>query len=82
VEEILHNRKSRFDIALFYTGGKDSSYMLYYLSKVKGLRVLALTWEIPYMSESAASSIENAKKAFQNVECPTHTVNHNDLRKI
>ena len=65
VEDIPRSKKSRFDIALFYTGGKDSTYLLYYLSKVKGLRVLALTWEIPYMSESAAKSIANAKKVFQ-----------------
>ena len=44
VENIPRSKRSRFDIALFYTGGKDSTYLLYYLSKVKGLRVLALTW--------------------------------------
>ncbi len=82
LEEIPRSKKSRFDIALFYTGGKDSTYLLYYLSKVKGLRVLALTWEIPYMSESAAKSIDNAKKTFQNVEFITRTVNQNELRRI
>lgn len=82
LEEIPCSQKSRFDIALFYTGGKDSTYMLYYLSKVKGLRVLALTWEIPYISDSAAKSIENAKKTFQNVEFITRSMNQNDLRRI
>ena len=82
VTDIPRSRKSRFDIALFYTGGKDSTYMLYYLSKVMGLRVLALTWEIPYMSESAAKSIANAKRIFQNVEFITRSVNPNDLRKM
>ena len=43
------SKHSRFDVAVFYTGGKDSTYVLYYLSKVLGLRVLALTWEIPFM---------------------------------
>ena len=82
LEEIPRSRKSRFDIALFYTGGKDSTYMLYYLSKVKGLRVLALTWEIPYMSECAAKSVENAKKMLDNVEFITRSVCKNDLRTI
>lgn len=82
VEKIPHCKKSRFDIALFYTGGKDSTYMLYYLSKVMGLRVLALTWEIPYMSDSAIKSIENAKRVFQNVEFVTRTVSQNDLRRV
>jgi len=82
LDEIPRSKKSRFDIALFYTGGKDSTFMLYYLSKVKGLRVLAMTWEIPYISECAAKSIENAKKSFHNVEFITRSVNQNDLRTI
>ncbi len=82
VDAIPRSPKSRFDIALFYTGGKDSTYMLHYLSKVMGLRVLALTWEIPFMSESAVRSIANAKKAFDNVEFITRAMNQNDLRKI
>ena len=67
IDEIPRSKKSRFDVALFYTGGKDSTYLLYYLSKVKGLRVLALTWEIPFISESAKASIEGAKRAFDRV---------------
>jgi len=82
VENIPRSKKSRFDIALFYTGGKDSTYLLYYLSKVKGLRVLALTWEIPYISENAAKSITNAKKTFHNVEFITRTVSQSDLRRF
>ena len=62
VDEIPVSKKSRFDVAVFYTGGKDSTYLLYYLSKIKKLRVLALTWELPYISECARKSIENAKE--------------------
>lgn len=82
MEDIPHSKKSRFDVALFYTGGKDSTYMLYHLSKVKNLRVLAMTWEIPYMSESAVKSIKNAKMYFKNVEFITRSVSQNDLKKI
>ncbi|MBE6563411.1 MAG: hypothetical protein E7660_06705 [Ruminococcaceae bacterium] len=82
VDEIPRSKKSRFDIALFYTGGKDSAYLLYYLSEVKGLRVLALTWEIPYISDSAAKSIENAKKIFGNVEFISRSVSQNVLRRF
>ena len=82
LEDIPRSKKSRFDIALFYTGGKDSTYLLYYLSKVKGLRVLALTWEIPFISESAAKSIENAKKVFGNVEFITRSVNQMELKRL
>ena len=82
VEDIPHAKNSRFDAALFYTGGKDSTFLLYYLAKVKKLRILALTWEIPYISESAKKSIENAKKRFSNVEFITRSMSSNDLRKI
>lgn len=77
-----HYKKSRFDVAVFYTGGKDSTYLLYYLAKVQHLRVLALTWEIPFMSDSAMASIENAKRHFPTVEFVTRKVADNDLKKI
>lgn len=75
-------KKSRFDIGLFYTGGKDSTYLLYYLSKVLNLKVLAMTWEIPFMSSSSKKSIENAKNKLDNVEFIIKKINDNDLRKI
>lgn len=76
------SKKSRFDVAVFYTGGKDSTYLLYYLSKVQRLRVLALTWEIPYMSDSARKSIENAKNHLDTVEFITRRVSNDDLKLI
>ncbi len=82
VTEIPRSEKSRFDVALFYTGGKDSTYLLYYLAKKKGLRVLALTWEIPFQSDSAKQSIENAKKHFDTVEFISRSVNKADMIKI
>ncbi len=76
------SKKSRFDVAVFYTGGKDSTFLLYYLSKVLNLRVLALTWEIPYMSDCARKSIEGAKKHLNSVEFIIRKVADDDLKKI
>lgn len=76
------SRKSRFDVAVFYTGGKDSTYLLYYLAKVQNLRVLACTWEIPFASECAKRSIEGAKRALSTVEFISRKVSDEDLRKI
>ena len=76
------SKRSRFDVAVFYTGGKDSTYLLYYLSKVLKLRVLALTWEIPYISDCAKQSIENAKRSLDSVEFISRRVANNDLKKI
>lgn len=82
IDEVPKSKKSRFDIAVFYTGGKDSTFLLYYLAKVKKLRVLALTWEIPFISPWAKESIEGAKKAFSNVEFITRKIAWNDLKKV
>ncbi|MBQ4042356.1 MAG: hypothetical protein IJD06_00045 [Clostridia bacterium] len=82
VRNIPHAKKSRFDIALFYTGGKDSTFLLYHLAKMQGLRVLALTWETPFLSDSAKASIEGAKRAFPNVEFLSRQVAETDLRRI
>lgn len=82
IKDIPRSKKSRFDIAVFYTGGKDSTYLLYYLSVVKNLRVLALTWEIPFMSETARRSIENAKKRLNNVEFISRRILDFDLKLI
>lgn len=76
------SKKSRFDIAVFYTGGKDSTYLLYYLAKRLGLRVLALTWEIPFMSDSARASIENAKTRMPSVEFISRRIADADLKTI
>ncbi len=82
ISEIPKSKKSRFDVAVFYTGGKDSTYLLYYLSKVKKLKVLALTWIIPYASDCALKSIENAGKYLDGVEFVTRRINADDLKTI
>ena len=76
------SKKSRFDVAVFYTGGKDSTYLLYYLAKVLDLRVLALTWELPFISECAKQSIEGAKRTLGKVEFITRKIADEDLKKI
>lgn len=63
-------------------GGKDSTYLLYYLSKVLHLRGLALTWIIPFASESALKSIENTRKKLESVEFVTRSANLDDLKKF
>ena len=82
MNDFTRSKKSRFDVAVFYTGGKDSTYLLYYLSEIKKLRVLALTWEIPYASDSALKSLENARKKLDKVEFITRSVCTEDMRTI
>lgn len=72
----------KYDAAVFYTGGKDSSYLLYHLAKVQKLRVLALCWETPYMSPWARESVENARKALPQVRFIVEKAPEAELKAI
>jgi hypothetical protein len=41
-----------------------------------------MTWDMPFMSDSAKASIENAKRAFDNVEFISRAVSDEDMKKI
>ncbi len=73
---------SRYDAAVFYTGGKDSSYLLYYLARIQGLRVLALCWETPFMSDWARESIKNARKRLPSVDFLVEAAPEAELKRI
>ncbi len=81
LREKLADNKSRFDVMVLYTGGKDSSYLLWYLAKKLGLRVLACTWDMPFNSETTLRNIKNAQKKLPNVEFITRTIAPEDLKK-
>lgn len=42
--------KQKYDAVIMYTGGKDSGYAAYYLSKKLGLKVLAVTWDNGFLT--------------------------------
>jgi hypothetical protein len=66
--KVKDNPESRFDVMVLYTGGKDSSYMLWLLARKLGLRVLAAFWNMPYCSDAAYQNIERAKRRMTEVE--------------
>lgn len=72
----------RYDAAVFYTGGKDSSYLLYHLSRERGLRVVALCWETPFMSDWARQSIQRARERLPEVDFVVEAAPEEDLRQI
>lgn len=52
LEEILQERTgAEYDVAVMYSGGKDSAYLLYLLKEVYNLRVLAVTIDNGYENE-------------------------------
>lgn len=50
--------KSEYDCLLLYSGGKDSTYVLYQLIEM-GIRVLACTFDNGFISEAATQNIQN-----------------------
>ena len=73
---------ARYDAAVFYTGGKDSSWLLYHLVKEQKLRVAALTWETPFMSPWARESIEHARAALPETDFFVERAPEEQLKKI
>ncbi len=62
------NTQSRFDVMVLYTGGKDSSYMLWLLARKLKLRVMAAFWNMPYCSKAAYENIQRAREKMPEVE--------------
>lgn len=82
VPEIPPSPDRRYDVAVFYTGGKDSSYLLYHLACEQKLRVLALCWAIPFASNWAKESIRQAQRHLPQVDFLVEAAPEEDLRKI
>jgi tRNA(Ile)-lysidine synthase TilS/MesJ len=55
--EQVKTSRSVYDAVMAYSGGKDSSYILTYLSGQLGLRVLAVTFDHGFVSPRANSNI-------------------------
>jgi hypothetical protein len=51
--------RRKYDAVLLYTGGKDSGYAAYYLSKILKLKVLALTWDNGFFGEMHLQNLTN-----------------------
>lgn len=52
-----------YDFVVCLTGGKDSSFALYYMSMVLKARVVAFTWDNYLIRDTAWTNIHNALKA-------------------
>lgn len=61
VQKILKNsdENREYDCVVGYSGGRDSSYLLYFAKNVLKLRVLAITLEHDFMPEQTKKNIEN-----------------------
>lgn len=64
---IKENTHGAISCIIPLSGGKDSSYVLYYATKVLGLKVIALNYDSGFQSELA---IENIKRACRILNVP------------
>ena len=68
------NKDSRFDVMVLCTGGKDSTYLLWYLAKKLGLRVLAASWNMPYTNDTCRGNVRRALELLPGVELVERTL--------
>ena len=54
--------KGNYDVLVPFTGGKDSSFVLWYAKKVLKVRPLAFTWNNYLSPEAALLNIENVTR--------------------
>ena len=78
-EKILSVASMDYDCVVPLSGGKDSSYVLYYAVKKLGLRVLAVNYNSGFQSPQATANVVNACKSL-NVPLKVFHANLN-LRK-
>jgi len=65
IREIKKLRKdSKYDCLLMFSGGKDSSYLLYFLSQELGLDVATITLSHRFLDEKTLQNIESFSKRF------------------
>jgi hypothetical protein len=76
-EELINACKgnsSRFDVMALYTGGKDSSFLIWYLAKKLGLRVLVCMWDMPFSNPIVYENLKRAKERLPEVEFLTRAL--------
>lgn len=72
--DVKQKNDAAFDVLVLYTGGKDSSFLLWYLAKKLGLRVLSCTWDMPFTHETAWNNMKTAQRKLPEVEWLVRTV--------
>lgn len=80
IEKFLYmkkNRNNKYDCIIGFSGGRDSSYLLYFLRKKLNLRVLAYTADNGILPEKTRDNIKNITDIL-NIESVFET---NDLLK-
>lgn len=85
LEKILYSYKNRtgsaYDCIVPISGGKDSTFQLHVITKVYGLRVLAVTFNHNWMTETGKYNLTNALEKF-NVDHIMYTPNRSLVNRL
>jgi hypothetical protein len=57
--ERIRMRHAPYDLLVPLSGGKDSTYVLFYCNRILGLKCLAVTWDNGFLTEHAYNNIRN-----------------------
>ncbi len=79
-KEIAENVGSKYDCLVGFSGGKDSTYIIYQLKKVYGMRVLAFTYQNGFMTDYAVKNMRNALEKI-GVDHILFSMNSRELQK-
>ena len=72
----------RFDLLVALSGGKDSAYLLHYLSRVQGRRLYALTWNHGHNRDVVWKNIDKALQNAGNVDWEAFSYRHDYMTMV
>lgn len=80
INKILSESRNRpYDCAVAFSGGRDSSYLLYFAKEVLGLKVLAVTLKHDFVTPEAE---ENINHFVKKIDVDLHIINNSILNEI
>jgi len=73
-----HNSNPDYDCVLLFSGGKDSSYLLYHLSEILNLRVMTFTLVHDFLPKETINNIEKFAARFskKHINIQNQTLSH------
>src|SRR5690554_5914594 len=77
-DPISRNTSKKYDCVVGFSGGRDSTYLLWYVVKVLKLRALAVFSDDLFIPEIALQNIENTCKILG---VDLRAIKHNNLKK-
>lgn len=81
IKSVLKKNDSKdrlYDAAVAFSGGRDSTYLLYYIKKVLNLSVIAVTMTHDFM---AAQTLKNIELVTKKLEVDLHVIHNEHLNE-